>query len=106
MTIHIAIGNTDNRLTQQEWADYATEVDRLLAEHAHEIHGAWFSLPNAPWQNACWAFTVENGDVRVKIENGLGDLLARYRQDSIAWNESETVLLVQPPVFFPEVSHG
>lgn len=105
MTIHIAIGNTDNRLTQQEWADFATLVDRFLTQHAHEIHGAWFSLPNAPWQNACWAFTVESGDARIKIEFGLRDLLLRYRQDSIAWNESETTFLTREQAFTPVVSH-
>lgn len=94
MSVHIAIGNTDNRLTQQEWAEFYDAVDqriRMFVESANgTVHGRWVSPSTAPFQNACWAFT--GGHQESLIEH-LSHLAQRFRQESIAWTEGDTVYI-------------
>lgn len=96
VTVHVAIGNSDNRLTQEEWSNYVHEVDLLVHSSAPHVHGTWFSPTDSPFQNACWSFEVL-GDShlwsRLAVQRVLREIAGRYRQDSIAWNESETVFL-------------
>lgn len=96
MTVHIAIGNSDNRLTQQQWGAYWYEVDRLVQFTAPRIHGAWLSASASPYQNACWGFELAGRDterLRSRMQGLLREIAGRYGQDSIAWNESDTVFL-------------
>lgn len=88
-TIHIAIGNSDDSLTQAEWADYVSDVDGFVRRWAAQVHGYWHSMPDAPWQNAAWAFEVTDAN-RPFLRQALADQRATYRQDPIAWNESVT----------------
>lgn len=93
-TVHIAIGNSDDRLTQKRWADFVNEVDAAVRFWADPVHGAWFSLPNARWQNACWAFDMgPHSAYRDRLRERLAILAKHYSQDSIAWNESKTEFL-------------
>lgn len=93
-TIHIAIGNSDDKLSQSRWADYVAFVDWSIRAVAAEVHGAWHSLPTSQWQNAAWAFVIRNEAGNGEPEDWLRKRLAkaahRYDQDSVAWNESVT----------------
>jgi hypothetical protein len=94
VTIHVAIGNSDNRLTQQEWSSYFHEVDLLVRSAAPHIHGTWLSASESPYQNACWGFELsETGWYRRRVQDALREIAGRYGQDSVAWNESETEFL-------------
>lgn len=53
MYIVVSVGNTDNKLTQDEWSQYVEEVDEILRANGkiHFFGGA----PNwMPWQNTAW----------------------------------------------------
>jgi hypothetical protein len=108
-TIHVAIGNTDNGLSQQEWSEFYEEVERAIrsieAFRVGEVYGRWASLPTAPWQNACWAFSVDDPGTRTDLRLALALAAKRYRQESIAWNESVTEFIT-PPVQQAEVSRA
>jgi hypothetical protein len=96
VTVHIAIGNSDDGLSQREWAKYIDEVDDLVKVVAEVVHGRWYSAPDVPWQNACWAFEMGTGnfaDPAGWIKERLARVAEMYGQDSIAWNESETEFL-------------
>ncbi len=94
MTVHISIGNTDNKLTQQEWSRFCREVDGRVTYWAPIVHGAWYSLPNAPWQNAVWAFDPPSDPAALaQLLTALRGAANHYDQDSIAWNESETTFV-------------
>ena len=84
---YICIGNSDNKLTQQEWAFFIKDVDDFL--HPSVIHGRWFSAPDAPFQNACWCIdtTEASPDALKQVKLRLGLLGKRYKQDEIAWTE-------------------
>jgi len=53
-TIVVQIGNSDNKLSQNEWAHFAAAVKDIVAENVHMIHFQGGSDWDAPWQNACW----------------------------------------------------
>lgn len=97
-TVHIAIGNSDDKLTQADWAEFVRHVDNAVRGASGVVHGAWHSLPNAQWQNAAWAFQSIGGASRVALRKALADLAVRYRQDTIAWNESITEFIYAKPL--------
>lgn len=83
-TIYVSIGNTDNRLTQQRWAEFWEATDFLIRAAASEVHGAWLSAPNAPFQNACWGLEATQANfVRLHVE--LQGIAIAFEQESIAW---------------------
>lgn len=97
MTIYVTIGNSDNKLTQVEWADFWDAVDSSIRYHAHQIHGAFLSLPNSMYQNACWSFEslpgTEGIEGRLALWNELRDHAKEYRQDAIAWVEGDGLMI-------------
>ncbi len=90
MLYYITIGNSDDKLSQQRWAEFCREVDKVLKglRVPRYFHG--YSLPNAPWQNAIWAVEMDESD-QVNIER-VKELLRwvadRFKQDSIAWTQA------------------
>lgn len=82
MTICIQIGNTDNKLTQQEWADFVRQIDAILDAYETARHFFGGSPTYARWQNVCWVCEIASGqfddliqDIRIHREF--------YRQDSV-----------------------
>jgi len=93
--VYVSIGNSDDRLTQRQWSDFVLVVDQALtgaAARGHAtVHGSWRSLPDAPWQNACWCIEFEAEQVAVEpLRELLADVAGDYHQDSIAWAEVKT----------------
>lgn len=88
-TVTIQVGNTDNKLTQQEWADFVEKTGEMIGAFANHIY--FFGAPPSyeEWQNACWV--IQCGDPRLKRE--LEKIRAKYKQDSVAWTEGETIFL-------------
>lgn len=82
-TVYISIGNTDNKLTQQEWAAFWGSIDSLVRRWAIQVYGAWVSPSASPFQNACWCIQWSTRDTGLK--KTLARYAAEYRQDSIAW---------------------
>jgi uncharacterized protein CbrC (UPF0167 family) len=77
--IAISIGNTDNKLTQQEWSEFVEEVNLVIKEEAaiHFFGGA----PNwTPWQNVAWIAEVD--DDCAYLLTVIANIRKRYRQDS------------------------
>lgn len=90
MTITIQAGNTDNKLTQQQWAEYVSALDKVITEWADEVHFMGGPANWMPWQNVCWVVNVDAeervGDLRMAV------IMVRehFKQDGIAWTEGTT----------------
>lgn len=88
-TIYISIGNSDDKLTQNEWAHFYAEVEHAIAATCTTMHGRWFSAGDSAFQNACWCV-----DLFAEHEPRLRGMLSRaakaWQQDSIAWAEATT----------------
>ena len=91
-TITIQIGNTDDKLTQKEWSDFALYIGGAITRHAAQVHFSGTSGSCAPWQNAAWVFVIEPANVGL-LRELVTSIRAEYRQDSVAWTEGETLFV-------------
>lgn len=95
-TVYVTIGNSDNaanRLTQQEWSAFCEETNKLLRKWAAHVHGEWYSLSPAKWQNACWCIEVIDAAV-LACRNEMAHLAGHYSQESFAWAECDYAQIV------------
>ncbi len=97
ITVYVTIGNSDDKLSQAEWASFYAAVDGVIRRAAYRVHGAWVSPSTDPWQNACWCAEVFPGpvgnvsDAPMWLRSQLANLAGAYGQDSVAWAEAPTV---------------
>lgn len=91
-TVTIQIGNTDNKLTQQEWSNFVMTIEKRLKTLGVTFHFSAGSATEAPWQNYCWV--VEASELTVaNIRNMLLVMTRWYDQDSIAMTVGQTELV-------------
>lgn len=89
VTVYVSPGNSDDKLTQARWSEYATAVSHACRQAAWEVHGDWASVSTAPWQNACVCIEIDPRYVP-ELKRQLADLATVYNQDAIAWSEART----------------
>ena len=87
-TATIQIGNTDNKLTQQEWSQFVEEMNKDIS--MLEIHFSGFSLPDKPWQNACWVFCASEVIIDTLRKTILPSLCKEFKHESIALTVGDT----------------
>ena len=91
-TVVVLIGNSDNRLTQQQWAAYVRDVGtalQLLRATTYFSGGPGYA---EPYQNACWVAAVQTRRLSL-LRDRLTEIRQLYRQDSVAWLAGETEFL-------------
>jgi hypothetical protein len=90
----IQIGNSDDKLTQERWSQFVSEVHDFIIGWGYPIYFHGVSIGSAPWQNACWVFDVSEIFEQVSAIEILRHELARmcfmYNQDSIALTLGDT----------------
>lgn len=87
-TVTIQIGNSDNKLTQQEWSDFILDVNNLIhlsiiTTPNPLIYFAGGSEASKSWQNYCWVFNADRL-ITDKIIRSLEGIKRTYRQVFIA----------------------
>jgi hypothetical protein len=89
-TITIQTGNTDDKLTQDEWASFVEEIRKVIKHSFVAVH--FFGAPPnwVGWQNAAWVFEVYSVEMAEDIKKKMIAIRDSYGQDSIAWTEGET----------------
>lgn len=96
---YISIGNSDDKLSQQEWSRFI-EVTRdfltgnrgnHLGGQVWQIHGEWYSRPDHPWQNANWCVEINEEDTYY-LYGQMAEHAKIHRQDSIAVTVGRLVL--------------
>ncbi len=96
MIAYISIGNSDDKLSQREWAAFQIDVRFHLRDRDADIFGAWHSYPDSIYQNAC--FCVELPDDQVPaLKNVLSILAEDYHQNAIAFNVVTATEMIGPP---------
>ncbi len=93
ITVYISIGNSDDKLSQADWAKFVREVDAAVTGRAERIHGRWFSAPDAAFQNACWCVELLLTNAG-RLKEDLSAIRRFFRQDSVAWAETPGTLFV------------
>ena len=89
MTITLQIGNSDNKLDQEQWSMFVKAIkDRL--DHSHiDIHFSGGSVNSAPWQNWCWVIDIDMYEYDI-LKSDILDIRIDFLQDSVSWTEGET----------------
>ena len=79
MYMAVSIGNTDNRLTQQEWSQFVSEINNALSR-AGKIH-FFGGAPNwERWQNVAWIAELDKSVVECSAR--ISEIREKYKQDS------------------------
>ena len=89
-TISILIGNSDNKLSQKDWSEYAEEVTDLIFKHAYQIHFSGASHSLDVWQNACWVFLIVD-TLEETMKADLKKIREKYNQKSAVWLEGNPI---------------
>ena len=84
--ICIQIGNTDNKLTQQEWSEYCRAIRGICEAHG-VVHFAGGSPTDAAWQNYCVCAETDN---HIALRMLIAKRRATHHQDAVAWLQGET----------------
>jgi hypothetical protein len=87
MIFYISIGNSDDKLSQLSWSLFVGDVQKALTRHVRQIHGEWFSVTSAPYQNACWCVEIDGFRSQFALRGELARIRKAYNQDSVAWAE-------------------
>jgi hypothetical protein len=84
MLVYITIGNSDNKLTQEEWASFADDLRTAVMLVAMTVHGIWYSPSDSRYQNMCVCAYV-GLTYMAPLKESLRKMKVKYRQDSIAF---------------------
>ena len=82
-TLSILIGNSDNKLSQQNWAQFCISMGSSIRHHAARLHFYGLSNPDSEYQTACWVVEIEDKDLDSLIKS-IAMKRSMYEQDSIA----------------------
>jgi len=92
LTAVIQIGNSDNRLTQGEWANFAASMHLTVSENVYRIHFRGGSDWDAPWQNACWVCEVSEDQIEPLVEDvKMCRLQFKQKAAAITWGDTVEV---------------
>ncbi len=88
-TITIQIGNSDNKLTKNEWAHFVMAMDQDIKAMVFRVHFASGSNTEDPWQNFCWICEVDSS-VLGPLYHVIRRTRAAHNQDSVAVTLGDT----------------
>lgn len=81
-TVAIQIGNSDDKLTQKQWACFVLELRDCIERHEAKIHFWGASVNYDPWQNLCCV--CEANDALYPMLSEVTEIRKRYDQESAA----------------------
>lgn len=95
MITYLSCGNSDDKLTQEKWAELLESIEDALQEAQVSWIGAWFSAPGSAFQNACFAFTLDE-DYHPELKGEMRALAVIFRQDAISWANAPVTEFLGP----------
>jgi hypothetical protein len=88
VTVTIQIGNSDDKLTQQEWSGFVSDM-RINVTSYGEVHFDGGNDNDARWQNYCWVVNVPCEQLE-NFKTEVAFFGRAHRQTSIAFTVGET----------------
>jgi hypothetical protein len=82
-TVSIQIGNSDDKLSQNEWHKFVKKMKDIISEYAISVHFFGCSEGCRPWQNAAWVVDVEEPFI-LELKQEIAAEREYYKQDSVA----------------------
>lgn len=84
VTVYVSIGNSDDKLSQKDWSRFISDVRRAMVNWGASWFGEWFSMPDSPYQNACFGASFDHDNIG-GLRASLAQIRELYRQDSVAF---------------------
>lgn len=81
-TIVVQIGNSDNKLVQEDWNNFYRNIDSLVSTYG-DIHFSGGPANVMPWQNWCWVIEIDEEQI-IGFKMKLQTCRARFDQESVA----------------------
>ena len=91
-TVTVQIGNSDDKLTQKQWAQFVNTVESATEKWGLQTHFFSASSGHKPWQNACWVLEISPELFQMLLVE-LSEIAKNFRQDSIAVTTGETIFV-------------
>jgi hypothetical protein len=91
-TVVVLIGNSDGKLAQYEWAEFAAQMDTVIGRSATKVHFEGGSAWDAPRQNACWVAEVPADRINALLTE-VTEVGRTWRQESAAVLTGDTVFV-------------
>jgi len=91
-TVAVLIGNSDDKLTQREWSDYAFEIKEILYHRTVDLHFCGASFGASEYQNACFVLELHEEELD-ELKQVLSKVGKVYNQDSIAFVVGNTTFI-------------
>lgn len=88
-TITIQIGNTDNKLTQQDWAAFVLMVRTTILKYCINVEFCGGPPNWERWQNVAWVINIKEENIP-RLKSALSLDRVTFNQDSVAWTEGIT----------------
>ena len=95
MITYLSCGNSDDKLGQQDWACLLDEVENTLDRYHVSWIGVWYSEPRSGYQNACFAFTLDDQH-RPELKGELRAMAVEWKQDAFAWADCPATEFIGP----------
>jgi hypothetical protein len=87
-TVTISIGNSDDKLTQKDWAAFCGSIDYMCRFYGL-LHFRGFSISDCAHQNATWVVEVHDNHISI-FKKQITNVRKEYRQDSAAFTVGQT----------------
>lgn len=84
LTATIQLGNTDDKLTQVEWAAFVLMMKTKILENCVQVHFFGGSCNWERWQNVCWIVELREDQLE-NLKAAVKDARETFRQDSVAF---------------------
>lgn len=85
--ITIQIGNSDDKLSQRDWAAFIKQIRDAAEADGNLVHFAGGSNVDVSWQNYCICLETHSPETRDKLKSECVKIKKRFNQDFIAWTE-------------------
>lgn len=88
-TVTVQIGNSDDKLTQEEWSRFVQCVQIAIKTYGSQMHFRGGAAADAPWQNYAWVFAILPHRLRA-LRTELTNIGIKFRQESVALTIGKT----------------
>ncbi len=82
-TIVVQIGNSDDKLTQLEWAAFVVGVRTLINKYCYDVHFEGGSAHDKSWQNVCFVGSIKTSMLPT-LKQHISNVGKAWKQDSVA----------------------
>lgn len=92
-TVTVQTGNSDDKLSQRDWAELAAKVEQAVMRNSVQIHFSGAAAATMPWQNACVVAEVKDPFQMLQLTKELKAIGRQFKQDAIAVTFGQTEMV-------------